>query len=424
VLTVAKQRPLSKSVAIGLAVAIVAALVLVAAWGMGLLGSGLFGLGRTTGPSTYSVAFDESGLPSGTTWTVTLGGRTSQTQAPDPIAFSVPEGTYPYLVGSVPSYTNQPSNGSVAVADGPAALEVNFTGTGPANGTVLGIQHVVLIMLENDDLNVILSYAPYLDYLWNTYGHATQFYPVCHGSYPDYVSVTNGRYYVCGGTIPVEDTSNLPDVLQSAGLTWGGYMESMPTPCDLTWDGRIYDPSHNPFLVSHDIVNDSSRCDSHVVNSAAFNESVVNGSLPSFSWYSPNTVDDGEYSNLTAANDWLQSFLTPILNSTNPAVELMMEHTAIFVVYDEALNYGGYSVGGIVNGYCENETGTPLTVCGGQTYLTVISPYSHGTVYTPECTDYSIESTIEWLFGVGSDGGYDGTANFPPMSGLFTTPPT
>lgn len=415
------DRMTRKIVLVPVAVALVAVVMLVSGWGLSWLPFGLTAPPNSSGPpgaSTYDVGFTESGLPNGTVWTVTFDGQVGQGTAPGSITFSSATGSYPYGIGHVAGYTDTPASGSVSVGDGPASVTVDFS------RTTLPIQHVVVIVLENSDLNTVLSYAPYLDYLWNTYGRVTQFYPVCHGSLPDYTSMVSGRYYVCGGSIPTSTAKNLPDVLEANALTWGGYFESMPSPCDAQWDGQIYDPTHNPFLVSEDIVGNTTRCDAHVVKSAAFNASIAAGNLPAYSMYVPNTQDDCEYSKLPVCDNWLQNFLSPILNSSSPAVQATVQHTAFFVLLDEGMTYEGYSVGGLVNSYCQSQTGQPLTVCGGHTYLTVVSPFSRGTQYTPDVTDYGIQATIEWLLGVGNDGGFDGNANFPAMVGLFPTAST
>jgi Phosphoesterase family len=373
------------------------------------------------GPSArYKVSFNETGL-SGQNWSITLstasGTRTTILSANWSIEFQEQNGTYTYVVGVPLGYSASPSSGSVTVAGANSTnISVDFS---PSAGPPTPIQHVVLVMMENQNLATVTSYAPYLDYLWNTYGRATQFYPVCHESPPNYASITSGRYYVCGGSIPESPAADLPDVLEQAGLTWAGYFESMPTPCDRSSNQTLYDTAHDPFLISKDIVQNLTRCELHVVNSSAFNESVANGTLPAFSFYIPNTHDDCEDSKLPVCDAWMKGFLAPMINSTDPTVRDLMNHTAFFVAFDEGLTDAGYSVGGIVNGYCENQTGEPLTVCGGHAYLTVVSPSSVGTEYTLNATDYNIESTIEWLLGVGTDGGYDGTANFPAMTGLF-----
>ncbi len=65
---------------------------------------------------TYSVTFKETGLPSGTSWSVSIGAETlSSTTAA--IVFSEPNGTHSYAIGNVPGYHlyTGPYTGSVHV---------------------------------------------------------------------------------------------------------------------------------------------------------------------------------------------------------------------------------------------------------------------------------------------------------------------
>jgi hypothetical protein len=62
--------------------------------------------------ATYSVEFDESGLPIGSSWTVTLNGtQSSSSFGPSPILFSEPNATYTYAVASIAGYSATPSAG-------------------------------------------------------------------------------------------------------------------------------------------------------------------------------------------------------------------------------------------------------------------------------------------------------------------------
>ncbi|MHB8351609.1 MAG: alkaline phosphatase family protein [Thermoplasmata archaeon] len=362
-----------------------------------------------------AITFDETGLAANGTWSVTLGQITNSAGAGRAISFTAAAGLYSYSVGSNVPGLATPAQSQVTFQSTAISIDVVFS--------AVQIQHTVVIMLENQNLGSILQYAPYLSYLSNTYGQATNFYPFCHPSLPNYYTILSGRYGQCGldnvQRFPQSNATNLPDVLQAAGQSWAGYFESMPQPCDPNGLGTIYDPAHNPFLVSTDIIGNASRCDTHVVNSAVFNASVANGTLPNFSLYVPNTQNDCENTGLTACNSWLQGFLPPILNSTNPAVQNLVLHTAFFIVFDEGLTNLGYSVGGIQNSYCSNLTGLALTTCGGHTYMVVVSPYSHRDSYTANATGVNVETTIEWLLGVGNDGGYDANPAFPPMKSLF-----
>jgi hypothetical protein len=358
-----------------------------------------------------ALTFKETGLGSTGAWNVTIFGYTKSANAGQAIVFAEPGGAYTYSIGADLPGLATPATGTLDFTGTPITTHIVFS--------AVDITHVVVIYDENQNLGPILAYAPYMDYLWNTYGHVSNFYPVCHPSLADYTSFISGRYFTCGGNLTQNSDQNLPDVLQAAGLTWGGYFESMPYACDPNWYGTIYDTTHNPFLVDEDIVNNVSRCDSHVVNSAAFNTSAAAGNLPSLSLYIPNTQDDCEYSNLPVCNLWLSNFLPNLLNSTNPVVQQEMAHTAFFILFDESLDNLGYSVGGITNSYCTNLTGVAYTACGGLTYMVAVSPYSHGASYTPDATDFNLEETVEWLLGVGNDGGYDANSNFPPMETLF-----
>ncbi|MFY9717715.1 MAG: thermopsin family protease [Thermoplasmata archaeon] len=75
---------------------------------------------------TYSVTFTESGLPGGTSWSVTLNGDTL-TSTGATIVFAEPNGTYGYHVDLVPGYGPTPSSGSVLVNGAPESVAIAFT---------------------------------------------------------------------------------------------------------------------------------------------------------------------------------------------------------------------------------------------------------------------------------------------------------
>lgn len=303
----------------------------------------------------------------------------------------------------------------------PAALGRSTVNVGPSDGLPVAglVQHVVVIVLENQEISTVYTSAPYERYLQHTFGNATTFYGACHDSLPEYAAMTSGRSYTCT-SIPIEGVTNLADLAQAKGESWDGYFEGMTSPCQLA-SGGSYVSYHNPFILYKDIRYNSTRCDAHIRNSASFNASLANGTLPTLSYYVPNIYDDGLHSSVAAADTWLRSFLSPILNSTSPVVLAEVATTAFFIVSDEgsSTDLSGYSAGGVVSSWCQNQTQTALSVCGGPTYLSVVSPLSHATTYTGDATDYNLESTVEWLLGLGNDGGNDGTTAFPAMTTLF-----
>jgi hypothetical protein len=73
----------------------------------------------------FSVTFTETGLPAGTSWSVTLNGAT-QSATTTSIVFEEPNGTYSYTVGVVQNYTTTQS-GSVSVTGANTGVSVPFT---------------------------------------------------------------------------------------------------------------------------------------------------------------------------------------------------------------------------------------------------------------------------------------------------------
>jgi DNA-binding beta-propeller fold protein YncE len=77
-------------------------------------------------PVTYAVSFVEVGLANGTEWTVGLFA--AQRSSPSgSVTFSEPNGTYPFLVGTIPGYATSPSSGSVTVAGASTTTRIAFT---------------------------------------------------------------------------------------------------------------------------------------------------------------------------------------------------------------------------------------------------------------------------------------------------------
>ncbi len=84
--------------------------------------------GTTSPPpaaTTYAVQFVESGLPSGTSFSVTLNGATSSGSGT--VSFSEVNGSYSFSVGSVSGYTASPSSGTVVVSGSAVSESITFT---------------------------------------------------------------------------------------------------------------------------------------------------------------------------------------------------------------------------------------------------------------------------------------------------------
>ncbi|MFZ0698652.1 MAG: ice-binding family protein [Thermoplasmata archaeon] len=79
---------------------------------------------------TFTVTFADSGLTSGTSWSVTFNGVLTSSTTPTIAIPSVASGTYPYTSGVVSNYTASPSSGSVVVNGAPTNQTIAFTSSG------------------------------------------------------------------------------------------------------------------------------------------------------------------------------------------------------------------------------------------------------------------------------------------------------
>ncbi|MFI5413267.1 MAG: hypothetical protein ACHQ0I_01580, partial [Candidatus Lutacidiplasmatales archaeon] len=85
-----------------------------------------------TAQPTFNVTFNESGLPGGTQWSVTLNGTNTLSSGTNSIEFSVTNATYTYSVGfsaigSVPGFSVSPDSGSIPISGASVAINVTYT---------------------------------------------------------------------------------------------------------------------------------------------------------------------------------------------------------------------------------------------------------------------------------------------------------
>lgn len=287
------------------------------------------------------------------------------------------------------------------------------------------IHHIVEIVMENLPAVNVWQGGPFEVYLGGHYGYANHSYGACHPSEPNYFALTmaytnqecgNGTAaFAKGSDGGVNSGEDLPDLLEFRGLTWGAFAESMPTACFGGGGGNsLYDIGHNPFVRMKDVFFNKTRCDSHVQNFTAWNQTVASGHLPNFSFIIPNLLDDGHDSSVAWGDHWLHDFLTPLINAS------WAKSTLFIVTYDE----GEPGEVGVPAGYCSGITGT-VCVDGGQVYTAFVSPYTRSAGnYTANVTHYNVLTTVEWLFSLHDCGRNDDPSQwFPPMFGMFNWTP-
>ena len=79
---------------------------------------------------TYTVTFTGTGLPSGSSWSVTLGGD-MMSSISGTIAFTKPNGTYTFSIGTVPGYSASPSSGTLTVNGRAVGVSISFAAVAP-----------------------------------------------------------------------------------------------------------------------------------------------------------------------------------------------------------------------------------------------------------------------------------------------------
>jgi|GEM_PF-3476134 len=159
--------------------------------------------------STFSVTFSQTGLPAGTTWCQTIQTVGSTKCGTSGSSWLAQNGTYEWNV-SVESDVNYldptlGNSGFLTVDGSTVSLAFNFTDPLQCGGPTqpVCIQHVIVLVLENEPLSAVISSAknqggPTEKYLAKTYMGASNFYAPCHPSAPNYLALISGDTDQCG----------------------------------------------------------------------------------------------------------------------------------------------------------------------------------------------------------------------------------
>jgi hypothetical protein len=262
------------------------------------------------------------------------------------------------------------------------------------------IRHVFLIVLENKSYADTFGSSgqdPYLQHTLTQQGALlTRYYGIGHFSLDNYIAMVSGQaatreteadceefsdlslkridadgQAVGTGCVYPSQIKTLADQLESAGLTWKGYMEDMGndpsrenTACahpavntkDMTQSpeapheslpvGDQYAVRHNPFMYFHSII-DQPSCAHHVVKLHELADDLRSASTtPNFSFVTPNLCNDGHDGDgtgaagkgcvdgnpggLTSADAFLKTWVPKILQS--PAYN---EGGLLIITFDE-----------------------------------------------------------------------------------------
>lgn len=316
------------------------------------------------------------------------------------------------LAAATATYILKASQPGATTSNVPSSSTTNTTGITTSTASIgtqstsLPIKHVIIILMENEAYSQVIgsSSAPYETSLASHYASATNYFALSHPSLPNYFALVAGSTFgVTTDCSPSQCSISGPTIanlLDSHGLTWKEYAESMPNNCSQTDSSdSLYVTKHNPFVYFNSITNNtgsgttSAYCNSHVVSFAQFWTDLQSSNLPNYSFITPNICDDAHSCPLSTGDAWLSMVIPRIINSSS------FSSTAIFVTYDEGTG------------------STPNTP--SQIPCILVSPFAkQGFASDIYYTHYSLLATVEAIFQLGNLGRNDTTATV--MSDMFT----
>jgi phospholipase C len=315
------------------------------------------------------------------------------------------------------------------------------------------INHLFIIVLENEDADESFGANPPAPYLGKTLKEAGAFMPnyfgIGHNSLDNYIAQISGQSpnsktqgdcdpyvnFVSTGTgaygqalgsgcVYPASVPTIASQLTAAGRTWKAYQEDMansatePKSCrhpvigshDATETARLgdeYSNKHDPFVYFHSII-DLPICTTNVVDLTQLNTDLTTeATTPNLSYITPNLCDDGHDApcidgrpgGLVSADAWLTTWVPKIMAS--PAYA---DDGLIVITFDEAEPTGsGTDATACCNTPPAPNTSTPGVVGpgGGRVGALLLSPHvaPNSTDETPY-NHYSLLCSMEDAFGL------------------------
>jgi hypothetical protein len=165
---------------------------------------------KTPPPPVYAVTFQETGLPNGTMWTMTVRNVSRSSTGPT-IVFDEPNGTWGFKVSNMTDYRAHPPAGSVAVQGVPVSVSIVFTKNTPPPPKYL-VMFVETGLPNGTEWSVAvrgMSNSSTTDTIGFRSSNGTYGFQVAH--IPGYRSTpTNSSYVVEGAAINVTVTFYVP----------------------------------------------------------------------------------------------------------------------------------------------------------------------------------------------------------------------
>ena len=187
----------------------------------------------------FSLQFNETGLPTGSQWSVTLNG-TTESSTSNNISFLILPGTYTYLIIPPPGYTTRQLSGEVRVVDSPLYVNtafyqekynVTFMVSGLASGTLWTITfNGTALSTSFDSVTFSVTNGSYAFAIANVSGYT--------------VTPENGEVLVNG--------ASMTESIVFSQVITVGYFTGSVTPANATIyvDGQTYTQTNGQFNLS------------------------------------------------------------------------------------------------------------------------------------------------------------------------------
>jgi len=287
--------------------------------------------------------------------------------------------------------TSDPSSVAAPLSNPPSPTASPLESHTPKHPGIAGDAPIVVIFMENHEQSEVVgsSSAPYQNSLIREGRSYTNYFAITHPSLPNYLAFASGSTHgktddnVTAGEL---GGPTLWTQLTAAGVQWGVYEESMPSPCFTEYSAGSspgdYALKHNPAMPFDAIASNDAECQ-RVQPLTQLHPSQ----LPAVSFITPNECSDAHSCDLSAGDAWLADHVPPLIKAG----------ADVIVTYDEGSSDLGVSGAG-----------------GGRVFAVEVGPGVPNDVeVTKPMNHYSLLAGIEQRFQLAKLGGASGVAPLP-----------
>lgn len=155
--------------------------------------------------------------------------------------------------------------------------------------------HIFVLVLENYSYTSVIGNPnlPAFNALIKQGALALNYTGVAHPSLPNYVALIAGSTMGTTDDNPLQSFGGptLASQLETAGLSWKGYMQGLPSAGSAAPYAGLYAKKHNPFMLNTDIASQPKRA-AKVVPFEQLQVDLDSGHVPTFSLLVPDVCHD------------------------------------------------------------------------------------------------------------------------------------